>query len=223
MNGKQVAALKAVEYIKDGMTIGLGTGSTAYWAIQYIGERVSKGLRIRAIATSIQSESLARELAIPLLSFSEFDSLDLTIDGADEVDLQLQLIKGGGGALLREKMVASVTKFYVIIVDESKRVTQLGKFKVPVEIIPFAWELTRRRLEKLGAGTTLRMANEKLFVTDNGNFILDCDFGLIQTPEDLHHKINEITGVVDNGLFVNLADIVLVGKSDGGLETLQRN
>ena len=136
VNGKKIAAGKAVEYIKNGMTLGLGTGSTAYWAIQAIGELVRNGLSVRAIATSVQSESLARELNIPIVAFSEIDHLDITIDGADEVDEKLNLIKGGGGALLREKIVASATRLYIIIVDESKLVRHLGKFPLPVEVAP---------------------------------------------------------------------------------------
>src|ERR1700754_96387 len=134
VNGKKIAAGKAIEYIKGGMTLGLGTGSTAYWAIQGIGEMVKNGLSVKAVATSVQSETLARELNIPIIPFSEVDRLDITIDGADEVDKELNLIKGGGGALLREKIVAAVTKFYIIIVDESKLVEHLGKFPLPVEV-----------------------------------------------------------------------------------------
>src|SRR5258708_15741 len=152
INGKKIAAGKAVEHIRNGMTLGLGTGSTAYWAIQGIGEQVKNGLSVRAIATSMQSEALARELNIPIVPFAEIDHIDITIDGADEVDQQLNLIKGGGGALLREKIVASATKFYIIIVDESKLVVHLGKFPLPVEVTPFGWELTMRRLEEFGGG-----------------------------------------------------------------------
>src|SRR5260221_1030796 len=150
VNGKKIAAGKAIEYIRNGMTIGLGTVSTAYWAIQGIGEMVKKGLSVRAIATSVESENLARELAIPIVPFAEIDHIDITIDGADEVDQQLNLIKGGGGALLREKIVASATKFYIIIVDESKLVVHLGKFPLPVEVTPFGWELTMRRVDEVG-------------------------------------------------------------------------
>src|SRR5277367_6766158 len=137
VQGKKLAAMKAVNYVRNGMTLGLGTGSTAYWAIRGIGEQVKNGLSVKAIATSIQSESLARELEIPIVPFSEIDHLDITIDGADEVDEGLNLIKGGGGALLREKIVASATRFYIIIVDESKLVYRLGKFPLPVEVAPF--------------------------------------------------------------------------------------
>ncbi len=159
LNTKKLAAEKALDYIRDGMILGLGTGSTAYWAILGIGERVRKGMKVRAVATSLHSEALAREAGIPVLSLSEVDHIDLTIDGADEVDEQLNLIKGGGGALLREKIVAAATAFYIIIVDESKLVKHLGKFPLPVEVAPFGWEMTRRLLEKLAraARTWLRM------------------------------------------------------------------
>src|SRR5258708_23577362 len=143
VNGKKIAAGKAIEYIRNGMTLGLGTGSTAYWAIQGIGEMVKQGLSVRAVATSIQSESLAYELNIPIIPFSEVDRLDITIDGADEVDEKLNLIKGGGRALLREKIVAAATRFYIIIADQSKLVRHLWKFPLPVAVVPFTWELTQ--------------------------------------------------------------------------------
>src|ERR1700748_2801899 len=182
VNGKKIAAGKAIEYMRNGMTLGLGTGSTAYWAIQGIGEMVKNGLSVRAIATSMQSESLARELAIPIVPFAEIDRLDVTIDGADEVDEKLNLIKGGGGALLREKIVAAATKFYVIIVDESKLVRHLGKFPLPVEVVPFAWELTQRRLGELGCKPRMRMNGDQPYLTDNHNYIFDCQFGAIIDP-----------------------------------------
>src|SRR5580692_6181792 len=170
VQGKKLAAAKAVGYIRSGMTLGLGTGSTAYWAIQGIGEQVKNGLSVRAIATSIQSDSLARELNIPIVPFSEIDHLDVTIDGADEVDDQLNLIKGGGGALLREKIVASATLFYIIIVDESKLVRQLGKFPLPVEVAPFGWEMTKLQLGKLGCKPVLRSVDDEPFLSDNGHY-----------------------------------------------------
>src|SRR5258708_10230917 len=145
INGKKIAAGRAIDYIREGMTLGLGTGSTAYWAIQGIGEMVKKGLSVKAVATSVQSETLARELNIPVIPFSEVDHLDITIDGADEVDKELNLIKGGGGALLREKIVAAATKFYIIIVDETKLVRHLGKFPLPGEVGAFPWGPPRPR------------------------------------------------------------------------------
>ena len=222
VNGKKIAAGKAIEYIKDGMTLGLGTGSTAYWAIQGIGEMVKKGLTVRAIATSLQSESLALELGIPIVPFSEIDHLDITIDGADEVDESLNLIKGGGGALLREKIVASATRFYIIIVDESKLVKELGKFPLPVEVAPFGWELTFRRLAELGGSPRMRMAGDKPFLTDNQHYILDCPFGLIKDPARLHEQVSGITGVMEDGFFINMADVVVAGSPGGNTRILKK-
>jgi ribose 5-phosphate isomerase A len=222
VNGKKIAAGKAVEYIRNGMTLGLGTGSTAYWAIQGIGEQVKNGLSVRAIATSLQSESLARELGIPIVPFSEIDHLDVTIDGADEVDEALNLIKGGGGALLREKIVASATRFYIIIVDESKLVQHLGKFPLPVEVAPFGWELTFRRLQGLGGAPKMRIAGDKPFLTDNQHYILDCAFGLIEDPALLHEQVSGITGVMEDGFFINMADIVVVGSPGGETRILKK-
>jgi ribose 5-phosphate isomerase A len=222
-NTKKLAAEKALEYIRDGMVLGLGTGSTAYWAIRGVGNKVRNGLKIKAVATSLQSEHLAREEGIPVLDFSEVDHIDLTIDGADEVDGKLNLIKGGGGALLREKIVAAATEYYIIIVDESKLVSTLGKFPLPVEVAPFGWEMTRRRLEELGCTTALRMATDKsVFLSDNGHYILDCSFGKIDDPALLHNQVNGIVGVMENGLFIQMADLVLVGGKDGGTKDMRR-
>jgi ribose 5-phosphate isomerase A len=231
INVKKIAAEKALEYVRDGMILGLGTGSTAYWAILGIGELVKKGLQVRAVATSVQSETLAREAGIPIVPFSDIDHIDLTIDGADEVDENLNLIKGGGGALLREKIVAAATKFYIIIVDEGKRVTRLGKFPLPVEIAPFGWELTRVQLARLGCPMRLRtidkttgkwttgpggqVVDEHTFHTDNGHYILDCSLGSIPDPALLHQQVNVIPGVMDNGLFINMADLVITSFADG--------
>ncbi|MDR3712941.1 MAG: ribose-5-phosphate isomerase RpiA [Puia sp.] len=221
-NVKKLAAVKAIDYIRDGMTLGLGTGSTAYWAIQGIGERVKQGLTVRAIATSVQSDSLAREAGIPIVSFAEIDHLDITIDGADEVDEKLNLIKGGGGALLREKIVASATLFYIIIVDETKLVPRLGKFPLPVEVAPFGWEMTSLQLSKLGCKPVLRSVNDKPFLSDNGHYILDCAFGEIVKPALLHEQVNAITGVMDNGLFINMADVVIAAYKDGSTKLVER-
>jgi ribose 5-phosphate isomerase A len=223
INGKKIAAGKAVEYIRNGMTLGLGTGSTAYWAIQGIGEQVKNGLSVRAIATSMQSEAMARELGIPIVPFAEIDHIDITIDGADEVDQQLNLIKGGGGALLREKIVASATKFYIIIVDESKLVPQLGKFPLPVEIVPFGWEITNRRLKELGCVPVMRMkGGQQPFLTDNHHYILDCSFGSIPDPALLHDQVSAITGVMEDGFFIGMADIVIAGSPGGDTRILKR-
>lgn len=222
MNMKKLAAEAAVELVNDGMTVGLGTGSTAYWAIQRIGERVAEGLSIRAVPTSEQSEKQARELGIPLVPWPELERIDLTIDGADEIDPQLQLIKGGGGALLREKIVATLSDKLVIVADESKSVPVLGTFPLPAEIVPFAWEATRRQVQALGCSGELRGGEAAPFVTDNGNYILDCRFGAISHPAELQAQLNAIPGVVENGLFVGLASVAYVAHSDGTVKRMER-
>jgi ribose 5-phosphate isomerase A len=217
MDRKRLAAEKAVDYVQDGMIVGLGTGSTAYWAIRELGRRVKEGLSIRAIATSKQSEAHARRLGIPILSFAEIASIDITIDGADEVDDQLQVIKGGSGALLREKIVASASSELIIIVDDDKPVKQLGAFPLPVEVVPFGSELTLRHLQALGCRPVQRMQEDAPFVTENGNYTVDCHFGRIANPVELHTAINAIVGVVDNGLFLNMASRVIIGCADGAV------
>lgn len=221
INVKQLAAEKAVEYVEDGMKVGLGTGSTAYWAIRKLGERVSEGLKITAVATSRASEEQARELGIPLVAFGDIDSLDLTIDGADELDSSLQLIKGGGGALLREKIVASNSTRMIVIADEGKVVDMLGKFPLPVEIVPFAWEWTVAELAKLGCQPELRRSGEELYKTDNGNYIADCRFEAIEAAPKLAETIQSIPGVVDHGLFIGIAAMAIVGKHDGSIEIIE--
>lgn len=220
MDSKKLAAEKAVEYLKDGMIVGLGTGSTAYWAIQKIGQKVKEGLSIKAIATSRASEELAIELGITMLPFAEIEQIDVTIDGADEVNNEWNLIKGGGGALLREKIVAAASKQLIIIVDESKHVAQLGRFPLPVEIVPFGYEMTIRKLRNLGAETIVRTKENQMFVTDNGNYIVDCQFGTISQAEQLEHTLNLIPGVVDNGLFISMATKVIVGYTNGTVKLL---
>ncbi|MBD8501204.1 ribose-5-phosphate isomerase RpiA [Paenibacillus arenosi] len=222
MDTKRIAAERAVDYIQNGMNVGLGTGSTAYWAIQKLGSKVKEGLRIKAIATSVQSEELARNLGIPLVSFSEMNEIDITIDGADEVDQELNLIKGGGGALLREKIVAAASKQLIVIVDESKLVKRLGTFPLPVEIIPFGHEATIKKLSDLGCVPRLRQVDNETYVTDNGNYIVDCHFGNIEAPQDLHNQLNLITGVVDNGLFVKMTRRVVVGYQDGEISEFEK-
>lgn len=215
MNPKQLAAEKAVEFIEDGMVVGLGTGSTAYWAIHKIAQRIQEGLRIRAVASSRDSEELANKLGIPMVPFSEIEVIDLTIDGADEVDPHLNLIKGGGGALVREKILASNSKRFFVIVDESKRVEHLGQFPLPVEIVPFAANFTINKLKELGCNTRIRMSNDKEYITDNGNIIVDCNFEKIVEPKELNKQINLIPGVVDNGLFTRLVSSLIIGYNDG--------
>ena len=221
MNPKQLTGEKSAEYVKDGMTVGLGTGSTAYWAIQALGARVKEGLSIKAIATSNESEQLAKELNIPIVSFTEVTHLDVTIDGADEVDKHFNLIKGGGGALLREKIVAFGTKHYITIVDESKCVETLGKFSLPVEVVQFGYEWTFNDLKSLGCTPVLRKKNDAVFITDNGNYIADCAFGTIKDPVQLNEYLNQIPGVVENGLFINRTNTLIVGHANGEVNVIK--
>ncbi|PFE17973.1 ribose 5-phosphate isomerase A [Bacillus cereus] len=216
MNLKQLAGDYSANFVKDGMTVGLGTGSTVYWTIQKLGKRVKEGLSFQAVPTSKETEALAKQLSIPLISLNEIDILDLTIDGADEIDSNLQLIKGGGGALLREKIVATSSKELIIIADESKLVTHLGTFPLPVEIIPFSRKQTESKIQSLGCQTTLRLKNNETFITDNNNMIVDCIFpNHILTPSDLHKQLKMITGVVETGLFVNMTSKAIIGTKNG--------
>lgn len=221
MNPKQVAAEKAVEFVEDGMIVGLGTGSTAFWATQKLAQRISEGLTIRAVASSTSTETLAGQLGIPLVPFSGIDHIDITIDGADEVDDQLNLIKGGGGALLREKILAANSSRFYVVVDESKRVHRLGRFPLPVEIVPFASNLTIRRLQELNCEPVVRTVKGSEFITDNGNLIVDCNFKEILNPVELQQRINLIPGVVENGLFIHMAASVMVGYGDGTIQILE--
>lgn len=215
---KQSAAESAVALVEDGMILGLGTGSTAKLAVDAIGKRRAGGLRIIGIPTSEATEHQARELGIPISTLDEHPEIDLTIDGADEVELgPLNLIKGHGGALLREKIVASASKQLAIIVDESKLVERLGShFAVPVEVVPFGWQATARRLQALGAKIMLRTsADKKTFITDGGHYILDCAFGPIASPANLDAELNGIVGVVEHGLFLGMATQVIVAGESG--------
>ncbi|WP_276356805.1 ribose-5-phosphate isomerase RpiA [Cohnella caldifontis] len=216
MDKKRLAAEHAADRIQDGMIVGLGTGSTAYWAIQKLGQRVREGLRIRGVPTSEHSKQLAVELGIPLVNLADVEQVDVTIDGADEIDPDFHLIKGGGGALFREKMVAQHSKTVIIIADDSKLVERLGAFPLPVEVVPFGWEITAKRIERLGCTAALRRAaNGDVFATDNGNRILDCRFGRIEAPASLHQTLKMLTGVVETGLFPHEADHVVIGTADG--------
>lgn len=223
MNLKQIAAERAAEYVEDGMKVGLGTGSTAYYAICRIGERVRDGLNIQAVATSEASDKLAREWGIPIVPFDQIGRLDLTIDGADEVDPEFNLIKGGGGALLREKIVAANSDKLIIVADGSKAVQKLGKFPLPVEVVPFASEWTFQALEKLGCQPHWRMDGQQRYLTDNGNLIADCHLEAIDHAADLNVQLNMLPGVVDNGLFVDMASTVILANADGSIEELHRS
>jgi ribose 5-phosphate isomerase A len=218
-NEKRLAASASLAFVKDGDVVGLGTGSTSAIAIEMLAEKVKAGLRIVGIPTSQRSKQLAESLGIPLTTLDEVPEIDVDIDGADEVDLQLRLIKGGGGALLREKVVASAARQFVVIADSSKQVAVLGAFPLPVEVIPFAEAVITRRIQALGATVTLRRYGYgNPFTTDEGHHILDCHFGAIPDPELLARTLNEIPGVVEHGLFINMANIVIMGKGDEVVE-----
>ena len=214
-NLKQRAAERALEFVMDNQTVGLGTGSTTRFAIEGLARRVKEGLKITGVPTSLESERMARGLGIKIVQLNEVDHIDITIDGADEVDPRFNMIKGGGGALTREKLVAIASDKRVMIVDDSKLVAQLGETRaVPVEVLPFAWRLTERRLAKLGCQPVLRQKDGESFATDNGNYILDCNFGAIDDPETLEPMIRLVPGVVETGLFINIADVLVVAFSD---------
>ncbi len=216
MNLKQIAGEKAVEYVKDGMVVGLGTGSTVFYAIKKIGERVKNGLDIIGIPTSVETEKLAKQIGIQLSTLEEHPVIDVTIDGADEIDKKLDLIKGMGGALLREKIVASASKKEIIAADTSKLVDTLGtKSPLPVEVTRFGWSSVAKKISEFGCKPELRKKDGKVFITDNGNYILDCKFHQIDKPKEMEQKINNIPGVLENGLFIGLADIVIVAGEDG--------
>ncbi|HCL29703.1 MAG TPA: ribose 5-phosphate isomerase A [Candidatus Latescibacteria bacterium] len=224
---KELAARRAVEYIQDGMVVGLGTGSTAEFAIRALGDRVQEeGLEIRCVPTSESSAALGEQLGLDIQTLEDNPAIDLTIDGADEVDPDLELIKGLGGALLREKIVAAASSLEIIIVDPGKLVDRLGtRAPLPVEVIPFAWGLAKLRLLDLCQRAELRLGDDgERFVTDNGNFILDCHFpNGIGDAGSLDRTIDEIPGVVENGLFVGLTDIVVVGLDDGQCRVMARS
>jgi ribose 5-phosphate isomerase A len=216
---KEAAARASLRFIQDGQIVGLGSGTTATRFIQLLGEEVRKGLRIRGIPTSVHSKELAQSLGIPLATLDECQEIAVTVDGADEVDPQLRLIKGGGGALLREKIVASATRQEVIVVDASKQVAKLGKFPLPVEVIQFAQALVTKHIAALGARVELRtLPDGKPFVTDENNHILDCHFGEIDDPDRLARQLSDTPGVVEHGLFIGMASVVLIARSSGIVE-----
>jgi len=216
---KAAAARASLRFVRDGMTLGLGTGSTAAHVVRFLGEQVRAGLKVRGIPTSVHTGELATSLGIPLTTLDETQEIDVDIDGADEFDPQLHLIKGGGGALLREKIIASASRQVVIIADSSKQVAVLGKFPLPVEVIPFAQALVAKKITALGAGVKPRKnAQGNIFVTDEGHHILDCAFGQIPDPPALARKLSDMPGVVEHGLFIDLASVVLCANGENVTE-----
>ncbi len=218
---KQLVAKQAAQLVQNNMTVGIGTGSTIYWLIIELGNMVKEGLFFRAIPTSKKTAALAAQNNIPLAELNDVDRINITIDGADEIDAHLQLIKGGGGALLQEKMVAAASRELIILADQSKLVQHLGKFPLPLEVIPFGWKQVQRRIrETYNIEAVLRKQNDQPFITDHGHYILDCPFQRIEQPDELSFELNDIPGVVDNGLFINMADLALIGFPDGKTETV---
>jgi ribose 5-phosphate isomerase A len=216
---KEAAARASLRFVKDGQIVGLGTGSTAAYFIELLGEQVKNGLRIRGIPTSDRSREHAAGLGIPLTTLDECQQIDVTVDGADEVDPKLRLIKGGGGALLREKIVASATKQLVIVADANKRVPVLGRFPLPVEVIKFAQAVVKKKIEALGAEVGLRLGVDgKPFLTDENNHIFDCRFGQIPDADGLARQLSDMPGVVEHGLFIGMASVVLVANGSEVIE-----
>jgi len=212
---KKRAAEHAIEMVRDGNIVGLGTGSTAKFAIEGLGRLVRGGLSIKGVPTSIATQRLAQEQGIPLIEFNDIDQIDITIDGADEIDSAFDMIKGGGCALTLEKLVTLSSTKRLILVDESKLVSKLGQSHLlPVEVLPFAWKMAQRRLEQLGGAATLRMRNEQPLITDNGNYILDCGFGAIDNARELEGEIKLLPAVIECGLFIGIADTLVIGFED---------
>ena len=228
---KFVAAKRAVDYVEDGMRIGLGTGSTAAWMVRCLGELVrDEGIKVTGVATSTRTADLARQVGVPISTLDEVKWLDLTIDGADEYDPQLNLIKGGGGALLQEKIVATASDQMIVIADASKEAETLGAFPLPIEVIPLGWHTTKALVEEmlgnldvLGNTTSLRLNHDTPFRTDEGNFILDLHLRHIPNPQQLSLVLNQVPGVVENGLFLDICDVVVIGKGDGSVEVRDIN
>ncbi len=213
---KAIAAKKALEFIKDGQVLGLGTGSTVHHFLTLLGELVQNGLTVQGVPTSQATATYAEQLGIPLLGNDSPWSIDVAIDGADQVDPQLNLVKGGGGALLREKIVANAAKEFIVIVDHAKHCSHLGlPFPLPIEVVPFGWKTTQRHLESHGWPSSLRQDHQQPFETDNGNYILDAQIPEITDPSSLEHTLQHIPGVVECGLFVNMATLVITGTDSG--------
>ncbi|AFH50404.1 Ribose 5-phosphate isomerase [Ignavibacterium album JCM 16511] len=214
MTKKLNAAKKAIEYIKNGMTLGLGTGSTVEIMIEELSKKIKAGLNVTCVSTSNRTTKYANDFGIIIHEFDSVSKIDLTIDGADEVDPYLRGIKGGGGALLYEKIVAYNSEKNIWIVDDSKLVNKLGNFPLPIEVIPFASRKIFMKFESMKLNPTLRKKDNKNFITDSGNFIIDCKIGEIENPKELEKELKMIPGVVEVGLFIDVADYVIIGYND---------
>ena len=211
---KKTAGEKAADFIQDGMIVGLGSGSTVFYFLHKVGQLVAEGLRIQGVSTSTATTKLAQQWNIPLIDIDDIDAIDLTVDGADEVDPAFQGIKGGGGALLNEKVVASLSKRIVWVVDSRKYVQQLGAFPLPVEVVPFATQVVHKRLLSVGYQPEIRKTATKLFVTDNGNNIIDLHLNHIRDPKALLQALDIIPGVVETGLFLDYVNTIIIGHSE---------
>ena len=220
---KKAAGVYAATLVEHGTTIGLGSGSTVFFLIDELGKMTKQGFRVTIVPASKKTESLALQRNIPVADLNEVESLVMTIDGADEVDPQLQLIKGGGGALLQEKIVAAASEKLIIIVDHSKLVQQLGKFPLPVEVIDFGYKHVQEKIRTFGCSKIeLRKKDNKPFITDHGHYILDCYFEKITDPSSLNISLHSIPGVVETGLFINMANKILIAHIDGRIETIKK-
>ncbi|EKG2417132.1 ribose-5-phosphate isomerase RpiA [Listeria monocytogenes] len=223
MNQKKIAGEKACEWIEDGMVVGLGTGSTVYYTIEKLGQMVNNGLHITGVATSEETTKQAEKLGIPLKSLNDVTEIDVTIDGADEIDTNFQGIKGGGGALLREKMVANASLKNIWVVSEEKLVRTLGEFPLPLEVIPFGWKQIERILAKEQIQTNLRkQSNGEVYVTNNGNYILDIVNQSFTDAKMWQEKLAQIPGVVEHGLFLDYVDVIICGKANGETEIIKK-
>ena len=228
---KFLAAQRATGFIESGMRVGLGTGSTAAWMVRCLGERIrTEGLRVTGVPTSARTAALARQVGVPVVSLDVARWLDLTIDGADEFDGRLNLIKGGGAALLQEKIVATASDQMIVIADAAKEVVSLGAFPLPVEVVPFGWQTTKMLIEEtlvaldvLNREVTLRMNGDRPLVTDEANYILDLHLRRIGNPRQIALVLNQIPGVVENGLFIDICDVVVIGHGDGRVEVRDIN
>ena len=217
MNLKEVVGKEAVNYVKDGMIVGLGTGSTVFYFVHALAEKVKEGLNIEMVSTSIQTVELAKSLGLVIKELEEIDHIDLAVDGVDEIDKNFNAIKGGGAALFREKIVADIAEKIIWIFDESKDVEKLGNFNLPVEILPFGYSHTIRKMEKLGLNPVLRLKDGKTLVTDNYNYIVDLHLGYGLDIDEVKNKLADIVGVVEHGLFLNMCDLCILGTPKGAV------
>lgn len=223
MDKKKIAGYKAAEFIKDGMIIGLGTGSTAFHVVNAVGEMVKNGLKIKAVPTSKATEEQARSLGIPLLTIDDVDYIDIDIDGVDEIDPQFNAIKGGGGALYREKVVANISKEVIWVMDDSKLVDSIGAFPLAVEIAQYGARQTMNKMTDLGLNPVIRMRDGNPYITDNGNFIADLQLGAGFDIKGVENSLKNMVGVLENGLFLNTCKKIVVGTENGAVITENKN